>query len=237
MNGFVTSTRFAGIPGDPKEDPAKLALIGAQVRARLRADPRAEDLGGDKADMFLLHDFFTADECARLVKIIDKKIGPSTLFEGTQRDGFRTSSTHYFEQGDSATRALEKRIDAATGIPHQHAEVTQGQRYEAGQQFKHHYDYFFASEPYWQQERRRGGQRTWTAMLFLNDVEEGGETDWPELGLSVKPVGGALLTWNNMARDGTPNRNTLHAGKPVVKGVKYVITQWYRQDPWTLHLS
>lgn len=237
MSGFVTSTRFGGIPGDPKEDPAKLALIGAQVRARLRADPRAEDLGGDKADMFLLRDFFTAEECARLVKVIDKKIGPSTLFEGTERDGFRTSSTHYFDAGDPATRELEKRIDAATGIPHKHAEVTQGQRYEAGQQFKHHYDYFFASEPYWQQERRRGGQRTWTAMLFLNDVEEGGETDWPELGLSVKPVAGALLAWNNMARDGKPNRNTLHAGTPVVKGVKYVITQWYRQDPWTLHLS
>ncbi|MEN7538394.1 2OG-Fe(II) oxygenase [Aurantiacibacter flavus] len=237
MNGFVISTRFGGTPADPKEDPAKLALIGAQVRARLRADTRAEDLGGDKADMFLLRDFFTADECVRLVRIIDKKIGPSTLFEGTQRDGFRTSSTHHFDAGDPATRELEKRIDAATGIPHQHAETTQGQRYEAGQQFKHHYDYFFASEPYWQQERRRGGQRTWTAMLFLNDVEEGGETDWPELGLSVKPEAGALLAWNNMARDGTPNRNTLHAGTPVVKGVKYVITQWYRQDPWTLHLS
>jgi prolyl 4-hydroxylase len=237
MNGFVTSARFGGIPGDPKEDPAKLALIGAQVRARLRADPRAEDLGGDKADMFLLRDFFTAEECARLVKVIDRKIGPSALFEGTERDGFRTSSTHYFDAGDPATRELEKRIDAATGIPHQHAEVTQGQRYEAGQQFKHHYDYFTASEPYWQQERRRGGQRSWTAMLFLNDVEEGGETDWPELGLSVKPVAGALLAWNNMGRDGEPNRNTLHAGTPVVKGVKYVITQWYRQDPWTLHLS
>lgn len=237
MNGFVTSTRFGGVPRDPKEDPAKLALIGAQVRARLKADPRAEDLGGEQADMFLLREFFSAEECARLIGIIDRRIGPSTLFEGTQRDGFRTSSTHYFEAGDSATRALERRIDEATGIAHKHAEVTQGQRYEAGQQFKHHYDYFFASEPYWQQERRRGGQRSWTAMLFLNDVEQGGETDWPELGLSIKPVAGALLVWNNMARDGTPNRKTLHAGTPVVKGVKYVVTQWYRQDPWTLHLS
>jgi prolyl 4-hydroxylase len=114
--------------------------------------------------------------------------------------------------------------------------VMQGQRYLAGQQFKHHYDYFTLTEGYWQQERRRGGQRSWTAMVFLNEPEAGGATDFPALGVALQPEAGAVAVWNNMARDGQPNPNTLHAGMPVERGEKYVITQWFRLEPWTLHL-
>ena len=235
MTGLVSS-RLSFV-SDPADDANKRAKLGHSVRARLQGNPKAENLGGQKVDMFLVPDFFTAAECARLVKVIDGKIGPSTLFKGTEADGFRTSSTHHFDGGDPPVRVLEQRIDSLLGLDHQFAETTQGQRYLEGQQFKHHYDYFFTSEPYWQQERRRGGQRTWTAMLFLNQPDEGGATDWPELGLSVPPQTGALLTWNNMDVDGRPNRNTLHAGTPVTKGAKYVVTQWYRQNPWSLALQ
>jgi prolyl 4-hydroxylase len=41
-----------------------------------------------------------------------------------------------------------------------------------------------------------------------------------------------LLIWNNMALDGTPNLNTLHAGKPVEQGTKYIITKWFRLNRW-----
>ena len=238
MDGLVTSALRFNLdpPKDPADDPAKLAAIGNAVRARLVANKKARDLGGDKADLFAVPGFFTGKECARLVAVIDSKIGPSTLFEGTKVDGFRTSSTHHFASGDAATVKLERRIDRLLGIDHRFAEVTQGQRYLAGQQFKHHFDYFFVSEDYWQQERRRGGQRSWTAMLFLNEPDDGGATDWPELGLSVKPETGMLLAWNNMDRNGRPNRNTLHSGTPVISGRKYVVTQWYRQEEWSLSL-
>lgn len=219
---------------DPKADAAKMAMVGAQVRARLHAMEEAEDLGGERADLFRIPGFLSQEECARICRVIDRKIGPSTLFEGTQIEGFRTSSTHYFDRLDPETCKLEEKIDAVLGLDHRFAETTQGQRYEVGQQFKHHYDYFFESESYWQTERRRGGQRTWTAMVFLNEPEQGGETDFKELGLSVPPETGTLLTWNNMDRDGRKNPNTFHAGTPVIEGKKYVITQWYRQDPWDI---
>ena len=41
-----------------------------------------------------------------------------------------------------------------------------------------------------------------------------------------------LLIWNNMDLDGKPNRNTLHAGSPVIKGTKYIITKWFRLNKW-----
>ncbi len=219
---------------DPMADAAAMAMVGARVRARLQSMEGAEDLGGDKADLFRIPGFLGREECRRICRVIDRKIGPSPLFEGTEIEGFRTSSTHYFDRNDPETSKLEAKIDSVLGLDHRFAETTQGQRYEVGQQFKHHYDYFFESESYWQAERLRGGQRTWSAMVFLNEPAAGGETDFKELGLSVAPERGTLLTWNNMDREGRKNPNTFHAGTPVIEGSKYVITQWYRQNPWNI---
>jgi prolyl 4-hydroxylase len=36
-----------------------------------------------------------------------------------------------------------------------------------------------------------------------------------------------------MAADGAPNPQTLHEGTSVVEGVKYIITKWFRESPWT----
>src|SRR3546814_1167868 len=55
----------------------------------------------------------------------------------------------------------------------------QGQRYAPGQHFRAHHDYFHESEYYWQRMKNEGGQRTWTAMIYLNDVAEGGATWFP----------------------------------------------------------
>lgn len=77
-----------------------------------------------------------------------------------------------------------------------------------------------------------GGQRTWTAMIFLNPVAEGGETEFPHIKIGVRPRTGTMLIWNNMKPDGTLNYKTLHTGTPVKKGSKYIITKWYRQNEW-----
>jgi prolyl 4-hydroxylase len=117
-------------------------------------------------------------------------------------------------------------VDAIIGEP------VQGQRYLPGQQFKPHNDWFYTSEGYWPQEEARGGQRSWTAMAYLNAVEEGGATHFTEIGIQIEPKPGVLLLWNNALPDGRPNEGTMHAGMPVLKGAKYVITKWYRTRQW-----
>ena len=69
-------------------------------------------------------------------------------------------------------------------------------------------------------------------MVFLNDVPEGGATWFPQAGVKIAPKRGMLLAWNNMSPDGTPNGLTLHEGMPVVEGVKYIVTKWFRERPW-----
>ena len=69
-------------------------------------------------------------------------------------------------------------------------------------------------------------------MAYLNEPERGGATAFPQLEYQVEPRRGMLLMWNNMRPDGTPNIDTLHAGRPVEKGTKYIITKWFRLNPW-----
>jgi prolyl 4-hydroxylase len=69
-------------------------------------------------------------------------------------------------------------------------------------------------------------------MAWLNAVEDGGETEFTDLGFSIPPQPGALLLWNNATPKGAPNPLTRHAGKPVLRGRKYIITKWFRTRRW-----
>ncbi|WP_133364675.1 2OG-Fe(II) oxygenase [Qipengyuania sediminis] len=211
-------------------DPARLAAIGEAVRARLLADPRAEPRGGHRADLFTLPGFLPQADCQALIDAIDAAAVPSTLYREGKTPGIRTSSTHYF-RADPRALDLGQALDHLLGLERSQAETMQGQRYRVGEEYRHHCDFFREKRTHWQTERLRGGQRSWTAMLYLNAPQAGGATDFPKLGLAITPEPGMLVVWNNMDRAGRPNRAVLHAGTPVLAGVKHVITQWYRLHP------
>ncbi|WP_298286054.1 2OG-Fe(II) oxygenase [Novosphingobium sp.] len=212
-------------------DSAALAHAGERVRARLDADPSAYRLPVDTIEIYGVADFFSADECARLIAMVDAVARPSPTYHNNTDKG-RTSYSGDVDPSDPFIRMLERRIDDLMGIDPRHGEVIQGQRYEPGQEFRAHFDFFNTSADYWKTEQARGGQRTWTAMGYLSAVEAGGATEFPRAPISVPPQPGALLVWNNMGRDGKPNPLTMHAGMPVERGVKYVVTKWYRLRPW-----
>ncbi len=206
--------------------------MGEAVRARLLADPRAIPRGGHAADLFAVPGFVSAQRCRALIAAIERELAPSQLFhDGGGGAGIRTSATHYFRDNPLAER-LGREIDALLGLARAQAEPMQGQRYRPGEEYRHHSDHFRLDRPHWQRERLRGGQRSWTAMLYLAAVDAGGATDFPRLGLAVAPEPGLLLAWNNMDRRGRPNPALRHAGLPVNAGTKYVITQWYRLEEW-----
>lgn len=201
------------------------------MTARLSADPAAYRIPVEGLVIFGIANFFSATECHRLMATVDTVARPSAVFGGTGASQGRTSYSGDVDPHDPFIQMLQRRLDDLLGIDSRFGETIQGQRYQPGQEFRAHYDWFDVGGDYWEQENH-AGQRTWTAMAYLNAVEEGGSTDFPKISLSVPPQPGALLVWNNMAPDGTPNRNALHAGTPVRRGVKYVLTKWYRAKPW-----
>ncbi|TRD10502.1 2OG-Fe(II) oxygenase [Erythrobacter insulae] len=213
-------------------DQAALKRVGKAVKDRLEADPGVYKIPTDLTDMYAVGDFLTGAECERLCLMIDEVARPSSLHEIGYESGFRTSYSGDLDPGDSFVKGISRRIDDLLGLPSMVGEAVQGQRYLPGQQFKPHNDWFYSSEKYWELERKRGGQRSWTAMAYLNEVEEGGGTHFTEIGINIEPKPGVLLVWNNAKPDGSPNEDTMHAGTPVLKGSKYIITKWYRTRKW-----
>jgi prolyl 4-hydroxylase len=216
----------------PIADRAALTRLGAVVRQRLAGDPSVHRVAVDRAEIFAVGQFLSGDECAHLMAMIDRVARPSSTYDPQTEQNYRTSYSGDVDSTDSFVRMIERRLCDLLGIDASWGETVQGQRYEPGQEFQAHYDWFDTKANYWPTEIERGGQRSWTAMAYLNDVAEGGATVFEHIGVSVQPQAGALLVWNNVLPDGKPNPDVIHAAKPVVSGVKYVITKWFRTRRW-----
>ena len=210
----------------------QLQDMNAATLARVRADDSVQVLCDDGLQLFGIPEFFSAEECERLMGMIDMCARPSPVFEVDYGRQARTSFSGDLNHNDPFVRSLHRRMDDLLGVDEQFGETLQGQRYEVGQEFKPHHDWFDTSQEYWKGDVASGGQRAWTLMVYLNEVEEGGNTDFPKVDISVPPQPGTLIMWSNVLANGKPNMDTLHAGTPVVKGGKYVVTRWYRGRRW-----
>jgi prolyl 4-hydroxylase len=213
-------------------DTIAIARLGASVRSKLEADPLVQKVPVEGAEMFAADDFLSASECQQMAAMVDRLAQPSRVFDPETQRKYRTSYSSDVDTADPLVRAIDQRISDLLGIEPSWGESVQGQRYTQGQEFHAHHDWFHAGSDYWAEEQARGGQRSWTAMAYLNDVEEGGETAFPHLGISIAPQAGMLLMWNNALPNGLPNEHTLHAALPVIRGRKFIITKWFRARPW-----
>lgn len=179
--------------------------------------------------------FLNKKECIKLIEIIDGNLRPSTVSDPKDScivSDYRTSKTadlHYF--GDPFYLEIDRRLSNLMDFSPFLGETMQAQRYEPGQYYKEHWDFFMPTSPEYKVYCEWMGQRTWTTMIYLNDVDEGGETYFKYLKLKVKPKRGLLLAWNNLYKNGLPNLKTMHEACPPISGNKYVITKWWRSWP------
>lgn len=213
-------------------DTAAIARLGTKVCARLEGDPSVYKVPVEQVAMYAVAEFLSPAECDRLIVMIDAVAKPSRVYDPDNPTKYRTSYSGDIDKTDSFVRMIERRISDLLGIDPTWGETVQGQRYTPGQEFHGHHDWFHTDSDYWPDEHARGGQRSWTAMVYLNDVEEGGRTEFPRIGASIPPQRGMLLTWNNGLPNGLPNEDTLHAALPVTQGSKYIITKWFRTRKW-----
>jgi len=101
--------------------------------------------------------------------------------------------------------------------------------YQVGQEYKPHFDFFDPSLPVSKSLLEKAGQRTRTVLLYLNDVEIGGDTYYPEIDISIEAKCGTLVYMDNCYNDGSINLMSLHAGRSVLKGEKWIAVKWFRE--------
>lgn len=209
-----------------------MSMSRDSIAERLAAQPGVQRVPTAKAALFQHKRFVAADLAAELIALIDADRRPSTIADDNGDAYFRTSETCDLPAHLPAVQRIEALITALSGIDPAYGEPLQGQRYAEGQEFKPHTDYFTPGGRDYDRYCALSGNRTWTFMVYLNDVAAGGATRFKLLDKMFQPEAGKLLCWNNRTPDGGVNHATLHHGMKVRKGVKYVITKWYREQPW-----
>lgn len=182
-------------------------------------------------ELFIVRGFLEPELCAGLIGQIDDKRRPSEISDDVGIANFRTSETCDLDSLDPLVSAVDARIAELLGLDLAASEPLQGQRYAPGQEFKPHTDTFNPGGSDYYIHTVESGQRTWTAMVYLNRPDDGGATRFRTIGKTIQPETGKLLAWNNLLADGRPNPATLHQGMKVRKGTKYVLTKWFRERP------
>ena len=130
---------------------------------------------------------------------------------------------------DVVLLAVRERLAAAAGLPVMHLDAPQVLHYAVGQTFTPHVDFFDPAIPSQAADMAANGQRVDTDLVYLNDEGlEGGETDFPTLGLRHRGARGDALVFFNVEPSGQPDRRTLHAGLPPTGGEKWLLSQWIR---------
>lgn len=178
--------------------------------------------------------FLLPEECQYLIDTYAGDLVPSATL-GVVRDGYRTASMRWIYDEvhtDPVVIHYRNKLSYFLGVPQDRFESPHIVRYDVGQEYKNHNDYFHPKTEYYDECMSQGGQRVWTAITYLNDNFDGGETTFPKLKLTVTPKTGSLFMFNNLLEDGTPDKSTLHAGLPVKDGVKFILITWTRENPY-----
>jgi prolyl 4-hydroxylase len=185
----------------------------------------------------LFGNLLSHEECEQMIEASRAKLSRSTVVNSETGaydvHPHRTSSGTHFERGESELiRRIERRISDLIEFPVENGEPIQILHYQPGGEYKPHFDFFDPALPGNDKVLAMGGQRIATLVMYLNDVESGGSTVFPDIGLDVLPRRGSAVYFAYTAEDGQLDRRTLHGGSPVVAGEKWIATKWLRAGPY-----
>jgi prolyl 4-hydroxylase len=199
--------------------------------AKLASTPGVQRVPTRELELFIVRGFLDPAACTALIERIDAERRPSEIADDLGDAHFRTSETCDLDPRDPVVGETDRKIADLLGLALAASETPQGQRYAPGQEFKPHTDTFEPGGYDFYVHTADTGQRTWTAMIYLNEPDDGGATRFKTIGKTVRPETGKLIAWNNLLPDGRPNPATLHQGMKVRRGTKYVLTKWFREQP------
>ncbi|MGE5160674.1 MAG: 2OG-Fe(II) oxygenase [Betaproteobacteria bacterium] len=184
--------------------------------------------------VILFGDLLSANECDQLIELSRGKLARSNVVNAATGSydvhPHRTSAGTHFARGENELiRRIEARISELVELPVECGEPLQILHYQPGGEYRPHFDYFDPALPGNEAVLKHGGQRIATLVMYLNDVEAGGSTVFPEVGLDVLPRRGNAVYFAYATEDGQLDKRSLHGGSPVGAGEKWIATKWFRQ--------
>ncbi|MEM5385778.1 2OG-Fe(II) oxygenase [Paraburkholderia phymatum] len=188
----------------------------------------------DRPQVIAFDDVLSGDECTELIERARNRLKRSTTVnpDSGQEDviTLRTSEGFWFQRCEDAfIERLDRRIAELMNWPLEHGEGLQILHYRAGGEYRPHFDYFPPAQSGSALHTARGGQRVATLIVYLSDVEGGGETVFPDAGITVMARRGGAVYFRYMNGRGQLDPLTLHGGAPVTGGEKWIMTKWMRE--------
>ena len=179
-------------------------------------------------DFFMVRDFVSVLEARQLMHLIDDHARYLPDPYGGQPH-CKCARIGFNQLNEPIAAELEKRFADELGFDPELCRDLQGQLYMKGEYYGAHWDAFHENAPHYAAEMARGGQRTWTAMLYLNEVRDGGHTYFPNAQITIRPKPGRAVFWNNLDENRQPHYLAQHASEVVREGRKYIVTAWFRE--------
>lgn len=212
---LAASDRFAAVQLAFLDHVTCGERVKSAPRKLVSADPHIEVVQG----------LFSAEECRYIQLVAGPWMEPAMIYaaDGSHmRDPHRDSDNMVVTPmaEDLVIQAINRCIADATGTDYRWGEPLHVLRYGPSQQYRPHHDAHAFGPP----EKRRIA----TALIYLNDAYEGGETDFPEIGVTVRGAVGDMLIFHNLTSDRMPDPRMTHAGLPVKRGEKWLATRWIR---------
>jgi prolyl 4-hydroxylase len=224
------------------ESSGRIAQVGSNF-----FDPTSVIQISWKPRAFLAKQFLTDFECNHMIHLAKDKLEESMVADNESgksvKSEIRTSSGMFLMKGqDEVVSRIEDRIATWTFLPKENGEAMQVLRYQHGQKYEPHFDYFQDKN-----NQALGGHRIATVLMYLSDVIKGGETVFPsgeeedkdgglikddswsdcgKRGLGVKPMKGDALLFFSLHPSAEPDPMSLHTGCPVIEGEKWSATKW-----------
>ena len=192
---------------------------------------------GAGPNLALLGDVMTPAECQQLIDLARPRLEPSQVVDpqtgANVTASYRNSMGMFFRLEETPFIArLDRRLSAVMNFPRAHGEGLQVLCYGEGGMTAPHFDYLLPTNAANESSIARSGQRVSTLLVYLNQVAGGGETVFPHVGFMVTPQAGNGVYFESSNSLGQLDRQSFHAGRPVTKGEKWVVTKWMRQRPF-----
>jgi prolyl 4-hydroxylase len=225
----------APAPASAFEAPQEMPYIDVSRNLVAAPDREVEVLFVLKQpQVILLGNVLSDEECDAIVShcggrytrstVTAEADGASVVHEG------RTSEMAFIQRGEAeVAERIDRRLAALAHWSPECSEPFQLQKYGKTQEYRPHYDWLDPDSAGHRSHLARGGQRLATFILYLCDVDQGGGTIFPGIGLEVFPKKGNALWFLNTDANHQPDKQTLHGGAPVVSGTKIIANKWLRQ--------
>lgn len=179
--------------------------------------------------------FLEPELCAWLIEKARAWLRPAMIYSGERDtvDQMRTNSVAVWNLArmDLVNVILQYRIAAACRMPLDNLEAPTTLHYRLGEEITNHYDYLNPRSPNYRTEIATRGERVITFLTYLNDDYDGGETDFPLMGLRHKGARGDGLFFSNALPSTATDDRSMHAGLPPTRGEKWLVSQFVRSKP------